>query len=73
VQHTKKNGQIIAIHGGNNLEGAFNIVGYNGDSGTLLPSLERGQVVSPPTGLTSEGYLVNSGSTFMMALEIPER
>ncbi len=69
VQRTKKGTEILPIPGGSNLEGAFNIVGYSGDSGTLLPSWQRGTVLSPPTGLTREGYWINVGSSFMMALE----
>ncbi|HMJ16032.1 MAG TPA: acylase [Polyangiaceae bacterium] len=69
AQRTKKGNEFIPIPGGSNLEGAFNIVGYSGDNGTLLPGLARGAVVSPPTGLTSEGYLINVGSSFMMTLE----
>jgi acyl-homoserine-lactone acylase len=69
AQRTKKGTEILPIPGGSNLEGAFNIVGYSGDNGTLLPSWQRGAVLSGPTGLTSEGYWVNVGSSFMMTME----
>jgi acyl-homoserine-lactone acylase len=75
AQFTKKGSQMIPIHGATNLEGAFNIVDFNGDSGTLLPSLDQGMVVNDPsgmpdpTGLASGGYVVNNGSSFMLALE----
>jgi acyl-homoserine-lactone acylase len=71
VQHTKKGDTVIPIHGGLDPEGAFNVVDYNADSGTLLPSLQRGKTLSP-TGLTSDGYLVNQGSSFMMVLEFTD-
>jgi len=75
AQHTKKGVEVIPIHGSTNLEGAFNIIGYNSNSGTLLPGLERGTVIitpagtADPTGLTPGGYPVNVGSSFMMVLE----
>ena len=75
LQHTKKGSAVIPIHGGTNRDGAFNIVDYNSDSGTLLASTKRGTVVTDangtpaPTGLTADGYLINNGSSFMMALE----
>lgn len=68
TQHAVKGTEIIPIHGGNNTEGAFNIVGYGADNGTLLPGTTRGTTLSP-SGLTADGYLINSGSSFMMALE----
>lgn len=78
AQHTKKNGDVIPIHGSTNLEGAFNIVDYNSDSGTLLPSLTASPAVKDPagaadaTGLATDGYLVNNGSSFMMVLEFQD-
>lgn len=73
VQHTKKGSEVIPIHGGTNAEGAFNIVGYAGDNGTLLPPLARGTVLSPPSGLTADGYEVNVGSSFMMVMEFQDQ
>jgi acyl-homoserine-lactone acylase len=68
-QFTIKGTETIPIHGGTNLEGAFNIVGYNGDSGTLLKTMPRGQVITAGSGLTADGYPISVGSSFMMALE----
>jgi acyl-homoserine-lactone acylase len=78
AQFTKKGAQTIPIHGATNLEGAFNIVDYNSDSGTLLPSTTRGIVVQDSTrvndvtGLAPGGYVVNNGSSFMLALEFTD-
>ena len=78
AQFTKKGSEVIPIHGATNLEGAFNIIGYNSNSGTLLPGLRRGAVLTnaegtaTPTGLTADGYLVNVGSSFMMVMEFTE-
>jgi acyl-homoserine-lactone acylase len=78
AQKTRKGDEVIPIHGATNLEGAFNIIGYNSNSGTLLPGLRRGAVLTnaegtaTPTGLTADGYLVNVGSSFMMVMEFTE-
>jgi acyl-homoserine-lactone acylase len=75
AQYTMKGSEKIPIHGATNLEGAFNIVDYNPDSGTLLPSTMAGTVVkdstgaSDVTGLARGGYVINNGSSFMLALE----
>lgn len=68
LQHARKGELIIPIHGGNNLEGAFNIVGYNGESGTLLQSTSQPKTLSA-ADLTDDGYIINNGSSFVMVLE----
>jgi acyl-homoserine-lactone acylase len=78
TQFTTKGAIRIPIHGATNLEGAFNIVGYNSDSGTLLPATKKGEVVkdstgtADATGLAPDGYVVNNGSSFMLALEFTD-
>lgn len=72
AQFTKAGGQIIPIPGGNGLEGAFNIVTYSNDNTTLLPKIPRASVVHGQTDLTSEGYQINYGTSFVMALEFTE-
>jgi acyl-homoserine-lactone acylase len=78
VQLTRKGAESIPIQGATNLEGGFNIVEYNSDDGTVLASSKRGPVVADATGsadatgLTSDGYLVTEGSSFMMVLEFTD-
>jgi acyl-homoserine-lactone acylase len=75
AQITKKGAETIPIHGSTNLEGAFNVVEYDSATGVLLPTLDPGNPVkdalgmTDPTGLGSSGYVVNEGSSFMLALE----
>ena len=77
-QFTKKGSEVIPIHGSTNLEGAFNIVDYESGNGTLLPAVPQGTPVmdadgnADATGLASGGYVVNYGSSFMMALEFTD-
>ncbi|MEM9492205.1 MAG: penicillin acylase family protein, partial [Myxococcota bacterium] len=60
----------IPIHGGLTLEGALNIVGFGlASKTTLAPGIERAAVVNPATGLTEEGYVINRGTSFLMAME----
>jgi len=72
AQFTKKGDDIIPIPGGNGIEGAFNIVTYSSDRTTLLPKIPRGAVVHGSTDLTDEGYLINYGTSFVMALEFTD-
>ncbi|HMV86610.1 MAG TPA: acylase [Blastocatellia bacterium] len=68
VQYSDKNGGRIPIHGGGAYEGIANIVSFSGNSPTLEPfaSPER---VKGSRFLTKEGYLINYGTSFIMALE----
>ncbi|MFY2558181.1 penicillin acylase family protein [Corallococcus terminator] len=70
VQFTRKGDQVIPIHGGvNGVEGVANVVGFSSVNTTLLPRTPRGKVLSENTGLTSEGYLVNNGASFLLVME----
>nr|BDT34838.1 penicillin acylase family protein [Myxococcus sp. MH1] len=70
MQFARKGSQVIPIHGGvDGIEGAANIAGFSLANSTLLPRTERKQVLSETTGLTSEGYLVNHGASFLMVME----
>ncbi len=68
VQYSNKNGGRIPIHGGGAYEGIANIVSYSGGSTTLEPhaSPER---VKGSRYLGKDGYLINYGTSFIMALE----
>ncbi|MDI1480365.1 penicillin acylase family protein [Polyangium sp. y55x31] len=73
AQFTKMGDSIIPIHGGGPREGVLNVVAYDaGSNTTLLPRMERMDVLRESTGLTREGYLVNFGTSFLMALEYTE-
>ena len=65
LQFAQRGDARLPIPGGVNAEGAFNIVGYEGFDGTLLPFAVRSEVVDG-IGLTAEGYPVNAGSSFML-------
>jgi acyl-homoserine-lactone acylase len=69
VQYSDKNGGRIPIHGGEgSYEGVANFVNYAPNTTTLEPQTMP-QRVKGSRFLTSQGYPVNRGSSFVMALE----
>ncbi len=74
VQYTTRvNGERIPIHGGGNNDGTANVVGY----GTFKSTTENADFSASPgtrlynsrTGLSDAGYVINTGSSFIMAME----
>ncbi|AUX38030.1 MULTISPECIES: acylase [Sorangium] len=70
AQFTMKD-KAIPIHGGTNREGVANVVLFSTASlnSTLLPRLNTGEIVSATTGLTTSGYPINFGTSFVMTVE----
>ena len=68
-QFAMKNDKKIPIHGGNSREGILSIAAYSSNA-TLLPSKTRGKTINSVTGLTKDGYMVNYGTSFLMAVEL---
>ncbi len=58
--------------GGNNIEGAFNIVGWAVEDATLLPSTDPRPFVDPDTELSEGGYVINQGTSLLMAIAYEE-
>ena len=69
LQFTLKNGKKIPIHGGNSREGILSIAAYGANS-TMLPGISKGEEINSVTGLMKEGYVVNYGTSFLMAVEL---
>jgi acyl-homoserine-lactone acylase len=68
AQHTVRAGRRVPIHGGGRNEGVANLVIYDVLKTTVGDALPRGTVINPTTGLTDQGYVVNYGSSFVMAM-----
>lgn len=70
VQFAPRGDKRVGVHGGLHRDGVANVVSYDTLQSTAidLPPA-RGPVLVPGTGLTSEGYVVANGSSFLMALE----
>ncbi|MCB9730262.1 MAG: acylase [Deltaproteobacteria bacterium] len=74
AQYTIKGGEggeRIPVPGGKEEEGAFNIVTHSNDSTTLLPKIPVGPTVGP-LGMTAEGWVVDYGTSFVMALSFTD-
>ncbi|NJA07166.1 acylase [Methylococcaceae bacterium WWC4] len=70
LQFSQKNAAKIPVHGGQGQEGILNMAAYSGSNDTLLPGTQRGKVLNPATGLTDQGYVVNYGTSFLLAVEL---
>lgn len=68
AQFTKKGDQRIPLHGGNSHEGTPNLMVYDVFKTTLAPSMPRDRVIHETSDLTTEGYVVNYGTSFLMAV-----
>ena len=69
LQYSNKKPGRIPLHGGDGAyEGLTNVVGF-GTGRTTLEPFANPTKVAGSRFLTKEGYLVNQGSSFMMALE----
>lgn len=72
VQYTLRAGRRIPIHGGGRNEGVTNLVVYDVLKTTVPDPLLRAPVINESTGLTEDGYLVNYGSSFVMAMRFTD-
>ncbi|MCA9656338.1 MAG: penicillin acylase family protein [Myxococcales bacterium] len=72
VQYTVRSGERIPLHGGTSIEGVTNLVVYSKLDTTLGDKLERPEPINTSTGLTEQGYLVQYGSSFVMAMRFTD-
>jgi acyl-homoserine-lactone acylase len=71
VQGATRGGKRFGLAGGQSRDGAANQLSYGSLKTTVDPGTPRGEVVSDGTGLTRDGqYVVNYGSSFVMAVEL---
>ena len=71
-QFTKIAGKKYPVHGGLGPYGAFNVTGWSaGRDSTIWPVFEVGSAIGG-SGLTAEGYPINYGSSFVMAMSFTD-
>lgn len=70
VQFMRKDDEDLPVPGGNFREGVIAIAEYSSGNATLLDVEPRGSVVNSSTGLTVDGYQVNYGNSFVLAVEL---
>lgn len=72
-QFLPRGAEKLPIPGGIGAQGSFNVTGYaGGRDSSLLATIERSKLVNGTTDLTEAGYVVNYGSSFMMAVGFDE-
>lgn len=72
-QYALRGGVRVPIHGGIDREGVINLSIYTNDLlSTVAPASRRGPLVNAGTGLTSDGYLVNTGTSFVMTMQFTD-
>jgi acyl-homoserine-lactone acylase len=70
AQFAYRGTQRIPLSGGIDLDGVPNVVAFDdGLNSSLEPATRRGPVLVWETGLTAEGYVINAGTSFLMAME----
>ena len=69
AQFTERSGTRIPIHGGTNADGVTNIVQWGGNDSSSEPAPTRGAPVTPDAALRGEGFPVNYGTSFVMAVD----
>lgn len=72
AQFSPRAGQRFGLHGGQGREGVANVVGFSESRSTLEPGTPRGPLINSRTGLTADGYVVNSGTSFLMTFAYTE-
>jgi len=74
VQFTERGGARIPVHGGGEADGVLNkarLVPAE-RSRVLLPGLDAGEVLNPRSGLTSRGYPINYGTSFVLLVALTD-
>ncbi|WP_307734763.1 acylase [Pyxidicoccus parkwayensis] len=69
-------GEKIPIHGGIAVDGTANVVSFGtfrSSSEEAAPSASQGNLFNSRTGLSSTGYVINNGSSFIMAMEFTDQ
>lgn len=70
AQFTDRAETRISLHGGLNSDGVTNIVSWSSNSSSTEPVPTRGAAVAPGSTLRGEGYPVNSGTSFVMTVDL---
>lgn len=71
VQYQLRGDVRYPVPGATYWEGVIEIASYDATgNGTLLPSAPRAEELNALSGLTTEGYLMNDGDSFILAVEL---
>jgi acyl-homoserine-lactone acylase len=70
AQFTDRAENRISLHGGQSSDGVTNIVTWGSNSSSSEPVPTRGAATAPGSTLRGEGYPVNSGTSFVMTVDL---
>ncbi|WP_257447734.1 acylase [Archangium lipolyticum] len=68
VQFSPRGGARTPLHGGTTVDGTMNVVSYRTLKSTLDETTPRGRVIGTQSGLSTDGYVINYGTSFLMAM-----
>jgi len=72
IQFRRKDRDIPTL-GGPYIEGVISVASWEEGANTaLLPKVEQSEVINERTALTDEGYLVNAGNSWIMAMQFDD-
>ncbi|MFQ5556252.1 MAG: penicillin acylase family protein [Acidimicrobiales bacterium] len=69
IQWTDRNGVRVPVHGGSGAEGVTNVVGPGDNDTTSEPDIEQPERLFDGSSLTTEGYPIGFGTSFVYVLE----
>jgi acyl-homoserine-lactone acylase len=69
LQFANRDDVRVPIHGGASIDGIMNVVGYSPSGTSSEPIADVGDPVISSSDLRADGYSVNTGTSFLMALE----
>ncbi|MBF5046596.1 acylase [Aggregicoccus sp. 17bor-14] len=62
----------FGLHGGLGRDGVANVVTYRKSKTSADPTTPQGPILDAVSGLTTDGYVVNYGTSFLMAMEFTD-
>lgn len=72
MQFAARSKSRIPLHGGLNTDGVANIVSWGGLGSSTETVPTRGDRIAPGSSLTSDGYPVNYGTSFLMVVDFTQ-
>jgi acyl-homoserine-lactone acylase len=73
VQHTDKGRAVIPVPGSNSDDGILNVVGYTDSGRSLEPAPPEGTLIPGSDDLTTDGYVIDDGTSFLMTVGFTAR
>jgi acyl-homoserine-lactone acylase len=73
VQHADKGRAAIPVPGSNSDDGILNVVGYTDSGRSLEPAPPQGAFIPGSDDLSTDGYVIDDGTSFLMTVEFTAR